>query len=94
MGRVMILNHTGDEVAIEWDPADEESVTEAKAEWARLKEAGYEFFEPAETKGKRITRFNRRLERVLAAPGAQTKADQAKGSSHRGMSGGPNNRRS
>jgi len=91
VGEIIVLNEFGD-VRVEWDPADSASVERAKAEWKDLKKQGYEFYAVEETKGKRVQRFDRKLGRVIAAPGAKTKADREKGTRPRAMAGGPNDR--
>lgn len=89
MGTMRVLTQAGD-VGVEWDPADKESVKQAKDEFARLKKEGYEFFEVAETKGKRVTRFNKNLGKVIASPGVQSAQDKTTGARPAAMGGGPN----
>lgn len=88
MGQITILNDQGD-VKLEWDPKDKESTAKAKAEFDRLREDGFELYEVVESKGKPVTRFNKNAGRLLAAPGAKTKADKVTGARPRAMSGGP-----
>lgn len=88
MGEMTVLDQSGD-ITIEWDPDNSESVEKAKAEWDRLKADGYEFFEPVESKGKRLTRFDKKKAKVIAAPGVQTAQDKAKGTRGKAMAGGP-----
>jgi hypothetical protein len=88
MGEMTVLNQSGD-ITIQWDPDDAESVEKAKAEWDRLKADGYEFFEPVESKGKRLTKFDKKKAKVIAAPGVQTKQDKAAGTRGKAMAGGP-----
>lgn len=92
MGSIQVMNETGDETAIDWDPADDGQVAEAEKKWKELEDQGYEMFEAAETKGKRITKFKRELGRVLASPGVQSAGDKAAGRRGRASRGGPNNR--
>lgn len=88
MGEMRVLTKAGD-IAIEWDPDDADSVSQARGEWKRLKEAGYEFFEKIGKKAKRVTRFSKKLGKVVAAPGAQSKADKKTGKRPKAMAGGP-----
>lgn len=89
MGVMNVICAAGDEV-IEWDPNDNESVLKAKAEWDRLKDEGYEFYESVTSRGKRVTRFSKGLGRVVAAPGIQKPSDKQKGTRQKAMAGGPN----
>lgn len=88
MGEIVILNQHGD-IKVEWDPADADSVANAKKEFARLKADGYNFYEVAEARGKPVTRFDKTLGKVLAAPGAARTRDKEKGTRPRAMRGGP-----
>lgn len=88
MGQLVVLNASGDET-LEWDPADKDSVKKAKAEYDRLKKDGFEFFTVEQTKGKKITRFDKKLGRVIAAPGGRTESNKRTGARPRAMSGGP-----
>ena len=88
MGELRVLNSQGD-ITVTWDPADSESCEKAKKEWDRLKADGYEFFEPVETKSKRVTRFSKKLGKVIAAPGAKTTVDKEQGTRPKAMGGGP-----
>jgi hypothetical protein len=89
MGTMHVMGPEGD-VEVTWDPDDRESTDKAKAEYDRLKKEGYEFFEPVETKGKRITRWDKKLGKVIASPGVKKAADKATGKRAGAMSGGPN----
>lgn len=91
MGEMRVLTERGDE-RVEWDPADAASVKKAKAEFARLKKDGYLFYEVKETPGKQIERFDKKLGRLIAAPGARSAADKKADARPRAMAGGPNNR--
>lgn len=91
MNQMNVLTKAGD-VVVEWQPDDEASVAKAKAEWDRLKKDGYEFFEPVESKGKRLSKFDAKRGRVIAAPGVQTAADKKAGKRGKAMAGGPNDR--
>jgi hypothetical protein len=82
MGEMTVLNQSGD-ITIQCDPDDAESVED------RLKADGYEFFEPVESKGKRLTKFDKKKAKVIAAPGVQTKQDKAAGTRGKAMAGGP-----
>lgn len=88
MGEIRVLNERGDE-SIAWDPADKEQVASAKKDFARLKKEGYRFYRVEETKGKEVARFDKKLGRLIAAPGAQTEKDKAAGTRGRAMAGGP-----
>lgn len=88
MGRMHVLGPEGD-IVVEWDPDDQASIDKAKNEWARLKADGYEFFEPVAGKGKLLTRFNRKLGKVIAAPGVKKPIDRMSKSRPRAMAGGP-----
>lgn len=89
MGEIAVLNQRGD-TPIQWDPESPTQVASAKQEFARLKKEGYEFFEVVpESKGKRVTRFDKKLGKVIASPGVQSKADKATGDRPRAMAGGP-----
>lgn len=83
MGRITVLNETGDE-RIEWDPTDAEATGRAEREFDRLKKEGYNIYEVAETKGRRVERFDPKVGRLVAAPGAGASASRP-----RGMAGGP-----
>jgi hypothetical protein len=85
-----VMGPEGD-IVIEWDADDAGSVKKARAEWKRLKEDGYEFFDPGD-KGRRVKRFSKKLGRVIAAPGVQTAKDKKEGTRKKAMSGGPNAR--
>lgn len=89
MGVIRILNEHGDET-LEWDPADDSAVKEAHKKFKALKKDGYEFYEVKHAKGKRIDKFNKKLGKVIAAPGARSTADKATGARPRASSGGPN----
>lgn len=89
MGMMNVLTPAGD-IVVEWDADDPESVKKAKDEWDRLKADGYEFFESAEAKGKRIKRFSKKLGRVIAAPGVKSAEDKKAGTRTKAMAGGPN----
>lgn len=89
MGKMNVMGPEGD-IIVEWDAADPDSVAKAKAEWDRLKKDGYEFFEPVESKGKRVKRFSKHLGRVIAAPGTKKAADKKAGTRRKAMAGGPN----
>lgn len=88
MGTIVILTSRGDE-RLDWDPKDEASTRKAKAEFDRLRKEGYEFYEVAEARGKRVTRWDKKAGKLLAAPGAQSAADRRAGSRPRAMAGGP-----
>lgn len=89
MGVMNVLTQAGD-IVVEWNPEDKESVKKAKAEWDRLKGDGYEFYEPAETKGKRVKTFSAKRGRVIAAPGVRKPADKKASTRPKAMGGGPN----
>jgi hypothetical protein len=88
MGEIRVLTDHGDET-IAWDPENREQVEHAKKEYARLKKDGYRFYTVEETKGKEVARFDRKLGRMIAAPGGRTTADKKEGRRTRAMSGGP-----
>jgi hypothetical protein len=88
MGEMRILTAEGDET-LEWDPDDKESVKKASDRFLRLRKEGYEFFTVEQTKGKPVKRFDKRLGRVIAAPGGKTQADRETGTRSRAMAGGP-----
>lgn len=88
MGELKVLTTEGDET-LAWDPENAEEVETAKQEWDRLKGEGYEFFVVEETKGKKIAKFDKKLGRVIAAPGGRTAKDKAAGTRGRAMAGGP-----
>jgi hypothetical protein len=92
MGEIRVLNESGDE-SIAWDPADSEQVAKAKAEFDRLKGDGYRFYAVEETKGREVARFDKKLGRLIAAPGGKTSADKERGARPRAMAGGPTARR-
>lgn len=93
MGEMRVLTEKGDE-RLEWDPADAEQVKKAKAEFARLKKDGYRFYavETVEKAGKPVDRFDKRLGKIIAAPGARSAADKKAEARPRAMAGGPNSR--
>lgn len=91
MGEMRVLNQKGD-VKVEWDADDAESVKKAKAEFTQLKKDGYRFYEVAETRGKQVDRFDKKLGKLIAAPGARSEADKRTGARPRAMAGGPNAR--
>lgn len=102
MGLMRVLCDQGD-VIVQWDPADKDSVAQAKDEFAKLKSDGYEFYESSggpvtkDTQAKRVTTFKKSLGSVIAAPGVKTKSDvastgTAKPSRPRAMAGQPNDR--
>lgn len=91
MGTISVLTNKGDET-IEWDPAKPKSVEKAKKEYDKLKKDGYEFYEVAESKGKRVTRFNKKLGKVIAAPGIKSAADKKAGTRPKAQAGGPKTR--
>lgn len=88
MGEILVLNENGDE-RIEWDPDDAEQVKAAKKEYKRLKGEGYNFYAVEEKPGKKVERFDKRLGRLIAAPGGKTASDRKEGTRPRAMSGGP-----
>lgn len=88
MGIIRVLNSHGDET-IEWDPDDKDSVKAAYKSYEKLKKDGFEFFTVEETKGRKISRFDKKLGKVIAAPGGRTKTDREKGTRQRAMAGGP-----
>jgi hypothetical protein len=88
MGELKILTTEGDET-LAWDPDDAEQVKTAKKEWDRLKGEGYEFYVVEEAKGKKLSRFDKKLGRVIAAPGGRTAKDKEAGTRGRAMAGGP-----
>ena len=88
MCEMRILNEHGDE-KVEWDPADQKSVNAAQERFNRLKKDGYEFYEVTETRGKPVRRWDRKLGKLIAAPGARSKADREVGTRPRAMAGGP-----
>lgn len=89
MGEMRWLSQEGDE-RLEWDPADKKSVAEAKKKFAALKEDGYLFYEVAETRGKAIEKFDPKVGKILAAPGAANAAERESGARPAAMRGGPN----
>jgi hypothetical protein len=91
MGQMNVLCNKGDKI-VEWDENDPESVKRAEKEWKKLKKDGYEFFEAVETKGKRVTRFNKKIGKLIAAPGVKKPADKKRGGRSKAMAGGPNHR--
>lgn len=88
MGVMHVMGPEGD-IVVEWDADDQASVDKAKAEWARLKKDGFEFFQPVEAKGKLLTRFDKKLGRVIAAPGVKKPVERVTGKRSRAMAGGP-----
>lgn len=86
MGVMKVMGIAGDE-EITWDPNDKESTEKAKAEFKRLKDEGYEFFEVAETRGKQVKRFSKKAGKLIAAPAAATSEKQKQGG--RALAGGP-----
>lgn len=88
MGEIRVLNQQGDET-LTWDPDNAESVDRAKAEFDRLKGEGYEFFDVVQTKGRKVTKFNKKAGQLIAAPGGRKEADKRSGARPRAMSGGP-----
>ena len=88
MGVVIVLCKQGDRI-VEWDANDREAVDKAKAEWADLKGQGYEFYESVESKGKRLTKFNKSLGRVIAAPGVKKPAERGTPARPAAMAGQP-----
>jgi hypothetical protein len=88
MHELVILTSDGDET-LTWDPVDQASTEQARAKFEELQKAGYEFFEAAETRGKRVTLFTPGLGRLIAAPGGRSAADKKAGKRERAMSGGP-----
>ena len=88
MGLILVLNESGDE-RIEWDPDDAAQVRAANKEFKRLKKDGYLFYEVQETKGRKVDRFDKKLGKLVAAPGGQTTKDKTTGTRSRAMSGGP-----
>jgi hypothetical protein len=91
MGRMHVLCPAGD-IVVEWDPDDSESVEQAKSEWKRLKRDGYEFYEVAQAKGKRVKQFSKKRGKVIAAPGVKTESDKKAGTRRKAFGGGPNAR--
>lgn len=88
MGEMRILTAEGDET-LEWDPADKASTAKAAAKFLKLRKDGYEFFTVEETKGRPVKRFDKKLGKIIAAPGGKTAADREKGTRPRAMAGGP-----
>ena len=48
-----------------------------------------EFYEAVEARGKRVTRFDAKAGRLIAAPGGRTAADKKAGTREKAMAGGP-----
>lgn len=90
MGELRIMTAQGDET-LRWDPDDSEQVKEAKKRFAELKKDGFEAYEVSETKGRKIARFDKKLGRVIMAPGARKPAERKTGRRTRAMGGGPTN---
>lgn len=90
MGTIHVLCEDGD-ISINWDPENEDSVKNAKTEFARLKTDGYELYAPGEEgqRGKRMQRFSKKTGTVIAAPGVQKPEDRTAGTRTRAMAGGP-----
>lgn len=86
-----ILTQHGDE-PLEWDPADKASVAAARKKFDELKKDGYRFYEVQESRGKAVEKFDAKLGKIIAAPGAATAVDKATGSRPAAMRGGPNTR--
>lgn len=91
MNTMRVLNEKGD-ITVEWNPDDPESVAKARAEYDRLKEDGYEFYEVEEKKGKRVKRWDKNRSKIIAAPGVKTGKDKATGKRPKAQAGGPNSR--
>lgn len=91
MGELTILDKTGD-IRVEWDPDDAESTAKAKAEYDRLKQDGYNFYEVTETRGRPVKRWSKGAGRLIAAPGARSEPDKKAERRPRAMAGGPNTR--
>jgi len=91
MGEMHVLSEKGD-ITVEWDADDPDSVKKAQAEFKKLKADGFEFFEVEEKKGKRVTRFNKKLGKIIASPGVKTEADKKTGKRSKALGGGPNSR--
>lgn len=94
MGVMQVACNAGD-IVVTWDPDDAESTQRARDEWNRLKADGYEFYEPGEGarqgKGRRLTRWNAAVGRVLAMPGVKRAAERKDPAMprSRAMAGGP-----
>jgi hypothetical protein len=89
MGIMQIMNQSGD-ITVEWDPKDEESTKKAEAEFKKLSDDGYEFFEVVDTKGKRVKKFSAKAGKLIAAPGVQNAKDRKNKERQGAMGGGPN----
>lgn len=88
MGELRVLNEEGD-VTVAWDPKDPESVKTAEAEFERLRQDGYEFYEVVDTKGKAVKKFRPELGRLIAAPGAKKPEERGTSKRQKAMAGGP-----
>lgn len=88
MGELRVLTDHGDET-LTWDPEDKKATAKAKAEFDRLASEGYLFYESVETKGQRVSEFDPKLGKIIAAPGGKTASDREKGTRPRAMAGGP-----
>lgn len=75
-----------------WNPEDETSTAQARAEFERLAADGYEMFRKTAKSRRRVKAFDPRLGEILAAPGVQTKTDRKQGTRQAAMAGGPNPR--
>lgn len=84
----IVLSRAGDET-LAWDPNNAEESKAAAAKFAELAEQGYEFYEVAETRGRRVTEFSPSFGRLIAAPGGRSKKDKKAGARPHAMSGGP-----
>jgi hypothetical protein len=75
MGTMHVLCAAGD-ILVQWDPGDERSAEQARAEYDRLRDDGYEFYEVERARGKRLKRWRKGLGVVIAAPGVRREADR------------------
>lgn len=88
MGELRIMGLRGDE-KLEWDPSDEDQTKAAHERFKALRKNGFEAYEVADAKGKKIDRWNKNLGKVIMAPGARSPAQQKAGTRSKAMAGGP-----
>lgn len=88
MGELRILNASGDE-QLEWDPSDDKATKEAHERFKALRKEGYDAYEVVDAKSKKIERWDKKLGKVIMAPGARTSAQRKTGERPKAMAGGP-----